>query len=81
MKVTMSDISNAVMPINFGVPQGSVLGPLLFLVYVHTLQFYLNDSVLNPFVDDTAITVFAQTSKEVVQTANQVLSRLHVFQL
>ena len=79
MKVVMSDISSAAMPINCGVPQGSVLGPLLFLVYVDTLRFYLNDSVLTSFADDTAITVFARTSKEVVQKANHVLSRLHVF--
>ena len=31
MKVVMSDISNAAMPINCGVPQGSVLGPVTLL--------------------------------------------------
>ena len=79
MKVVMSDISSAAMPINCGVPQGSVLGPILFLVCVDILRFYLNDSVLTSFADDTAITMFARTSKEVVQKANHVLFRLHVF--
>ena len=53
--VSVNGHSFDLLPISCGVPQGSVLGPLLFLIYVHDLpnnlkvfQFYL-------FADDTSI--------------------------
>ena len=38
-----------------GVPQGSVLGPLLFLLYVNDLNTVIQHSTIKPFADDVLL--------------------------
>ena len=50
--------TSAPQDINIGVPQRSVLGPLLFCIYMNDLRLHLDDRVLRlPYADDLQIYV------------------------
>ena len=44
-----------VMDVLSGVPQGSVLGPLLFLIFIYDLPSVLSSSSIKIFADDSKI--------------------------
>ena len=50
---SLNDINSSVLTLTHGVPQGSVLGALLFLIYINDLNHMIKHSSVHHFADDT----------------------------
>ena len=63
--------------ITCGVPQGSILGPLLFILYVNDLQKALKQATSSLFADDTSIYYSHSDIKQLEATLRGPLSKIH----
>ena len=68
-RVIALGVSSEALPVTSGVPQSSILGPLLFLSYVNSLLDVVKSSRVTTFVDDTKIfkTIVTQEDSSLLQ--------------
>ena len=74
--VSINGTSSEQLPITCGVPQGSILGPLLFLIYINDLPLVSKRAVTVLFADDTNALYTGKTYDELIHVVCNDLSSL-----
>ena len=67
-------VKSEFLPITCGVPQGSILGPLLFIMYINDLEKYLDESNISLYADDTALYVNGESQIDIMLSLRIELS-------
>ena len=78
-QVSINDNKSDFETVTFGVPQGSILGPLLFLLFINDLPLYVNNVSADLYADDTTL-YDVQNSVEMIEHNLQTgLNQLHIW--
>lgn len=74
-RVKHENCYSSLQPINAGVPQGSILGPTLYVLYTFDIPIPANSTIAT-FADDTAILAVADTEQESTQLLQSAVDEI-----
>ena len=75
--VSINDCLSKCLPVLSGVPQGSILGPLLFIVFINDLPSVISSSNTFIFADDTKCFKTIKTESDIQQFQTDLVALSH----
>ena len=69
----VNGVESDIGSISCGVPQGSCLGPLLFLIYINDQPFALKNCKVRMHADDTSISYSSKSIEDLTETLSSEL--------
>ena len=76
---TVNSSSSKNAYINYGVPQGFVFGPLLFLIYINDVNKAIKYSDVHHFADDTNLLLYDKSLKKINKHFRHDLKLLNIW--
>ena len=73
---TINGVESKLMDINIGVPQGSCLGPLLFIFYINDLPQAVKNSTVAMYADDTSLSYRSGDIRQLSEVMNKDLTTI-----
>lgn len=70
-------VSSEYKEIHMGVPQGSILGPILFLIYTNELDMLTSDAFLVMYADDQSLLLSDKSDATLALKCNDSLNKLN----
>ena len=66
---------NTIYTLDEGIPQGSILGPLLFIIYTYDIKYVSVHNKIIVYADDTTAIVSGRNFREAIEKGNDILQR------
>jgi len=77
--VSIGDVKSSCLPVVCGVPQGSVLGPLLFILYINDIVYSSDVLKFVMFADDTNLFLSNVNLTDLITAINEELAKISVW--
>ena len=74
--VSVNGSDSSTQTLKYGIPQGSILGPLLFIIYINDIPEIARFAKFILYADDANIIITANTIEEINNQLNELVQNL-----